>query len=905
MVITKKKVFKTALLPEYLPRLKHLFGSGFGNLAYLIAVVYNTVRILPNNHPYLSSNKKGQYSIRQVVAEAANHVSLKKENIDQIIVFFSIIAALIILLIQIILLALALLIPKSYAAGGIPDNIFGFFITPSPENDIAFHLLNLVFGIPEFFGGTAEVTEPIHTALHGLFEFYSYGILIVGIFIVLYMVITTIAETAQSGVPFGKRFNKAWTPIRIVLFFALILPITLGLNSAQYITLLSAKLGSGLASQGWLIYNETLTQENSTLTGRQEQNVAYPQYQSLTHIPAFMMVVKTCSYAYETSYNDQGFSGNWNGGPLPYAIREDENNQWIAVDMLSTTYETLAGQSQGKDVHIVFGIRDDDIYKQSRGSIAPICGSLSLSITDASQPGSAVIRKTYYDIIRNLWNGSGDSPLYAELERYSQEYVKLALPEQFSDKVRDLPNPSFKKEWEEYFENLMKGETGNRDGIIADAVEAQIEQTDWSVSSEIRNLGWAGAGIWYNTIAEQNGALISAIRSTPAPNRYPNIMELIATSNQTENQNFNPLQRFTIDYAAKTPAIFVSEYENKIAKATNYAFTFWNDNETGDNPHSSQTGNSFLDIINAILGTQGLFELCENTDIHPLAQLSALGKSMVDNSIRAFGGSAIFGLFGIQPLFGATASSVSSFFGTIASVGLLVGFVLFYVLPFMPFIYFLFAVAGWIKTIFEAMVGMPLWAIAHLRIDGEGVMGDAAMGGYYLIFEIFIRPILIIFGLLASLIIFATMVKTLNQVFYLVTANLSGHDPQSSSTNCFQNPNNETSTIIDPEFQQTESTESTRGPLDEFFFTIVYTILVYMIGTSCFKLIDSIPNQILRWVNAETSSFGDNAGQDAEGLMKYVTLGGQRFGGQLSRSLEGLGQGAQASAKAGVNAIIK
>ncbi len=904
MVITKKKILKTVLLPEYLPRLKQLFGSGFGNLAYLIAVVYNTVRILPNNHPYLKPDKKGKYSIRQVIAEAANNISLKKENIDQIIVFFSIIAALIILFIQVVLLAFALLIPKSYAQT-IPDNILEFFVTPSPDDDVAFHLLNLVFGIPEFFGGTAAVTEPIHEALHSLFEFYSYGILIVGTFIIIYMVITTIAETAQSGIPFGRRFNKAWTPIRIVLFFALILPITLGINSAQYVALLSAKLGSGLASQGWILYNDVIAENNTTLTGEEEQNIATPKKQNLMHLPAFMMVVKTCSYAYTASYNDEDFPPSWEPGPLPWAIREAENHQWVAVNMLDTTYETLVGQSPGKDIFIVFGVQDYDLYTQHPAAVAPLCGSLALKFTDASQPGAAVIRAAYYRFVTSMWNGTGGD-LYERLQHYSQEYARLGLPSVFEPRDPDLPSPSFRKEWEDYFNEEMEGAAtgGNQGGVIAEAVDVQITQTDWDTSPEIRNLGWAGAGIWYNRIAEYNGSLIAALRATPVPQLYPRVMETIETSTKGENVATNPFDRFTKSFAPGTPAIFMADYESEISRALNYAYTFWHDNEKGDNPDIPTTNNAFLDIINAVLGTQGLFEMCRNTNIHPLAQLSAVGKSMIDNSIKAFGVSVLFGLFGVQPLFAATTDAVSSFFGTIASVGLLIGFILFYVLPFMPFIYFFFGVGGWIKTIFEAMVAMPLWALAHLRIDGEGVMGDAAIGGYYLIFEIFIRPILIVFGLLASIIIFAAMVKTLNQVFHMVLTSVAGADPN-STLGCFQAPNGAAGSeqVINEAYQQESLNESYRGPIDEFFFTILYTIIVYMIGTSCFKLIDGIPNHILRWINAEVPSFSDNAGDAAEGLMKYVTIGGSQFGSQLGASLGGLGAGVKADARDAIKNI--
>ena len=272
---------------------------------------------------------------------------------------------------------------------------------------------------------------------------------------------------------------------------------------------------------------------------------------------------------------------------------------------------------------------------------------------------------------------------------------------------------------------------------------------------------------------------------------------------------------------------------------------------------------------------------------------------MLDNSIRSFGMSAGFSLFSIAPIFRGTSEAIAEMFSSVAGVGLLIGFILFYVLPFMAFIYFFFAVAGWVKTIFEAMVAMPLWALAHLRIDGDGIFGDAAIKGYFLIFEIFLRPIFIVFGLIASIVIFAAMIKVLNQTFYLILTNVSGADPL-QDTGCFNGSNSITS-----DQQQASLKEAYRGPLDEFFFTTLYTIIVYMVGTSCFKLIDQIPNNMVRWFNADVSTFSDNAGDAAEGLMKYATLGGSQFGSQLGGALGGVGKGLKTQGQAGVDAALQ
>lgn len=906
MAITKKQVLKTALLPGILPRLAELFGSGFSMLAYLIAVVYNTVRILPNNHPYLRQDQRGKYSIRQVIAEAANHISPTKKNIDQVIIFFSVIAALIILLIQFILLLIAMAIPKASAQTVMPSSIQEFFVTPNPKEDIAYRLLDLVFGVPDFFGSKEATDTALHQALRALFEFYSYGIILVGAMIIVYFVFAIVAETAQSGTPFGQRFNKVWAPIRVIVFFGLLIPISNGLNGGQYVTLASAKLGSSLASTGWILFNKKISEENSTPLGPKEQNVATPNYSDLSHLPEFMLIAKTCQKGYELIYNPirpdnpTGFSTAWKPGDgetgvQAWAVYRNPNNrdgnrgaEFLSEKIgASTTFQNLTENSKGSPINIVFGVKAPEEFPNAAAGIDPVCGQLRMEVTDVAERGAAEIQTGYFNLIRDMWDG------FREIDTYAENFNKRGLNIRgHRDANAPFPTEDYIKEWRQYLKEYME-EEGN--GIIAKAVKAQIEQGKWNMPKEMQDYGWGGAGIWYNKIAQQNGALVSALRMTPVAVSYPRVMELVNQRKMQENENPDPVTKFTPgSRAGATDPGYKFPGESQIATTLSQVYVFWQLSEFKKDVKI--TGNKVIDAINLILGTGGLFEICKNTDIHPLAQLSALGKSMVDSSIRAIGlsgGLGFVSLFSGQ--FKASFAAASGFFSTIATIGLMIGFILFYVLPFLPFIYFFFAVGGWVKGIFEAMVAMPLWALAHLRIDGEGIPGDAAIGGYFLIFEIFIRPILIVVGLLAAISIFAGMIKILNEIFYLAISNLSGHDPKAGQA-CFTAP--ASTTGLDDEIQQMRAAElkdAYRGPVDEFFFTILYTIIVYMIGMSCFKLIDLIPNNILRWINAEVPSFNDNAGDAAEGLLTYVTLAGSQFGEQLGGSIKGMGGGARDS----------
>ena len=407
-----------------------------------------------------------------------------------------------------------------------------------------------------------------------------------------------------------------------------------------------------------------------------------------------------------------------------------------------------------------------------------------------------------------------------------------------------------------------------------------IASPTWTIDDDGLNLGWAGAGIWYNKIAQVNGDFVEAVNEMPRIDRYPEVMEYVFRERMQQDDNINPSDRFAPQLEQGGSIEFPDARDAEIARVFNIIFQFWE--EQGYAPeelrtHASNQGNSLIDTINAIFGTQGLFDMCRNADIHPLAQLATVGKGLIEAAIRNLGYSLASGVMGgaayiLSPHMGSALGAASSFFSTVAGIGLVIGFILYYVLPFMPFLYFFFAVGGWIKGIFEAMVGVPLWALAHLRIDGEGLPGPGGSYGYFLIFEIFLRPFMIVLGLLASITIYAAMVKVLNEIFWLVVSNISGHDPL-DMTAC---------TITGTTgFAELGQEQYLRGAVDEFFFTVMYAILVYMIGMSCFKLIDQIPNEIMRWMGANVKTFNDERGETADGLMQRITVSGGTMMGKL------------------------
>jgi len=920
--IQAKKALKYVMLPGIVPRAKALLGSGFAYLAFLMAQIYGIVRLLPRNHAYLNPQNIGRYGLKHVVAEAANHLVINHKNIDQIFIFFALMAGLVILALQFLFLIYATAIAPALAFAQT-----SIFVTGAPEQDIAFMMLDRVFGIPGLYdscvaGGTCAnetsngtIPWPIHHALHGLLEFYSYGLLIIALVIILYFILVVITETAATGSPFGQRFQNVWVPVRLVMAIGLLVPINHGLNSSQYIVLYAAKLGSSFATNGWLTYNRAVRDQSNNITGinptgEVETLVGYPSPPDISPVFKFMTLVHTCGYMewLETTGGDLSKKEKAHlasdSEVRPYFVKNIfpwQENQEERLELTpGVGYEEALDFYNGGDITIVFGEHQEDA--QATGNVAPTCGAIRIPVTNLRDRGRGEevggpdkILSIYYELVKTLWFGkpSGDfsktenQPLFQFAARYAGvHYIQSrnekeeiacgigcdnehlpscedpAIPLEYACLISD-PD----RAWEEDATVSYNAEFQH---ALTNAYKTYLEHlSDLEIEPEILAHGWGGAGMWYNRIAELNGAYLVSTQAVPTEQKLPKTMEDVRALKRRTDEDFDPRDQFNPNFA-NAVTLSAQEISEDKARTLHAVYTYWDPSQDGD---SELLGNVFEDTVSLIFGLDALFQIRgDNASIHPMAQLTLIGKGMVESTIRNIAGSSALGFAGglTSALGNQGAGSIMSAMGgfvfSTAFIGLTAGLVLFYVLPFMPFVYFFFAVASWVKGLFEAMVGAPLWALAHIRLDGEGLPGEAAENGYFLILDIIIRPIIIVFGLIAATLIFGAQVRILNVIWDLVVVNITGFSEHQAAID-----------IAGMEFK--------RDKFDQFFFTIIYTIIVYMLANASFKLIDMIPKDIMRWMGSGVTTFGDMSEGPAENLSQYVAMGGMVQGQQIAGAI--------------------
>lgn len=138
-----------------------------------------------------------------------------------------------------------------------------------------------------------------------------------------------------------------------------------------------------------------------------------------------------------------------------------------------------------------------------------------------------------------------------------------------------------------------------------------------------------------------------------------------------------------------------------------------------------------------------------------LAALFSLGASEVANVAA---GAGILG------------SIISTIVGSILMVLfislLLAGITHAFIIPMIPFIMVTFFITAQLVMVVESLVGAPLWAMAHVRLDGgDEFIAQQQKAGYSIALNMLLRPVLMILGLIMSNFIFGASLWLVNNTY--------------------------------------------------------------------------------------------------------------------------------------------
>ncbi|WP_197327013.1 DotA/TraY family protein [Ralstonia solanacearum] len=263
-----------------------------------------------------------------------------------------------------------------------------------------------------------------------------------------------------------------------------------------------------------------------------------------------------------------------------------------------------------------------------------------------------------------------------------------------------------------------------------------------------------------------------------------------------------------------------------------------------------------------------LYEL-KNDARHPLIIANDLGnrliatcKNIMLGLVAAILGAGIIGaVTGTTGLVGAVVSMMGWFVDV--PVKLLMGVAMGteYILPNMPFIIWIGCIVGWVLLVIEAIIAAPLWAIMHLHPNGDDLTGRGG-NGYTLVLSLLLRPVLMIFGMEASIVISAVIGEFINKTFFEVFA------------------------------QNTGSFTGLSAVIGLAMGTLVYFIVMFIFIRKCFSLMFQLPDQLLQWIGGPTgASLGQFAGEFSQAADKGANAGAALGGFAASAAAKGISKG--------------
>lgn len=640
----------------------------------------------------------------------------------------------------------------------LADNIF----QASPD-DLSIRYLSLVFGNVE---GT-DVAGTGFQTLKVVLTSFNLAIMGLGGIVVLYSMVVSLINTAHDGEMLGKEWSSIWIPLRTALGFALLLPVKGSTSYAVIQVFIMWVVTQGVYAADY-IWSKTI--DNILAGGANPTFNAEQTNASVITLAQSIFVSLICAKEAAVDLNTTV------GSIGPVEIGIDSNQQSI--------------------LEYVFSLNGD--Y-----SPINVCGSVPYNTPlDQDSPQTLALKQaqnnSVVEMIRYL-EPSADSFI-----REYQEYgsISSASSQIFQAAVATAAD--------KYTYNMSLA-----------ASESNSQQTSNQLLNAYKKAGWITAGSSFLALMTASEVTTSAVVDAPTAkswdmitgsNNSPAILNYVSDSSSFSAElNEARAESLPEDMVLTNPQQiedFIESQLGPIKEMFAKLLLTWESsflNITGNDQGTFSMPNPVLTIMN--FGIR-------------LTQYTALAYSLLTLTVSALGGIAygagqsIFGgLLGVGwgallTMLNFITAPIMALFGALFGVGVLWGF---YV-PLIPFIVFTMGAIGWIILVIEAMVAAPLMAIGVLHPEGKHTVFGEAHAGIMLIAGVFLRPSLMIIGLVAALIMSYVVVIMITVGFTPVGISLS---------------------------------KSIIGLISMMIF---FTMFVLIGINKAFSLIHILPDRVMRWI---------------------------------------------------------
>lgn len=617
-----------------------------------------------------------------------------------------------------------------------------------------------------FVGAIGDsVNQPALAGIGKMMLVINGALLAVASVLLAYNVIAGIAQSAHEGKILGKRWSSLWAPVRPVIGLAMLVPLPSGYAAVQVLVLTIAGLGWSVANTAWEAVVSGVASGTASIT--------HP------HVPEAR-------------------------GTIEELLRREVCWQAVNRQMQMMVAAPDVRRSKVTDAPAERRVSEKGI----RWDYGPVCGTVTLSLPDSTAPNRTI--------------AVGIAGQIEELMRRMRlDARRLAYATMPGTGVDAAPNPPPVTTWMREYSQVV-GQA------VAAARDQQEVEARRRFEEQAKQGGFVYAGSWYHTIANLNTEFVQAASLRPEFTG-PNLQRLPTLGGGLEvGTVMGAYEGWWRTYVE--PAVNV---EAEVALGTQGDSTW----ERLLSPGKWEWIYDQLDMTNDT-------PLDNTGGINPLAELTGFGHKLLWTtegvliaatanyaalSSAAKATDAISKIPGVGwfsgTIGGATIGAMKGtfeflkeFFFFILGGMFMAGAVLAYWLPMIPYVLWFIALLGYLTFLLEAVVASTLWAFAHVRMDGEGIAGEAGKTGYEMVFNLLTRPLLMVVGLVMGYLVFFVAAEFLSETFYAAMRGAMG------------------SHIV--------------GLVGLLVLTIMFVYLFFLAANKSFALIHALPDRVAIWAGA-------------------------------------------------------
>lgn len=611
--------------------------------------------------------------------------------------------------------------------------------------------LNQLFG-PLF--PTIDGT-PTATVFSEIIGFFNLIILLIGGLLFFYNVTVGIMQSAHEGQVLGQRWSSLWAPLRVIFAVGMLVPVPNmgGYNLVQSGIAFIVKGSTNMASTLWAASADFVIGGEFPIAGGQPS------------IPPAL---------FTKLYNNAACM----------AIAQHQLN--VAASATGAAPLTIGFVSRGTPT------QDIQYTAVLGGAGGPqnlgICGSYETpdlpdyitKVADPDDPAGlsndASVKTQLGTIFSDTHGAALNTVMTRMLEVVGNNMAavrdpSLPLPditthlEQTINETRTIMHTGMQQIRDLALGADRQGQTA-RDNLKKRITGSCVEDTgsDKAGAMKCYGEGWIGAGSWYMMLAQLNNEMATLTEALPEVSEGTYIKKVEAGNEELYVASGGESGWFVDERGRALEAGMLTQAEATAMQAR--LTSMFENSAAGLAALGMELSSHDLRSLNEDVTTEGILEKIPNFGLSlqkatedmitftspsgwsadPMIGLTVIGKTFVNVA------GVIMAVAGLTGFF--TGGGVAVMMMPIASTLLAAGATLAYILPLMPFIIWVLAVTGFFLLIVEAVIAVNLWALAHMRMDGDGISGEAGRQGWLMMLSLFLSPVLMVFAFLMGMGIF-------------------------------------------------------------------------------------------------------------------------------------------------------